>query len=127
MWLCCKSSFKTAVSGLQIQAEARIRLVSGIKRYFHGKRGEGLLSARGMQLLDFICDVQMDHADRPLFMWAYAERWESLPSCGTGSSTLAPFDKDLHARYCFSNVFWSWCLLQFTSDLETALSVSGLL
>lgn len=73
---------------VQIQAEARIRLVSGIKRYFHGKRGEGLLSARGMQLLDFICDVQMDHAERPLFMWAYAERWDSLLSCGTTFSAL---------------------------------------
>ena len=59
---------------LQIKAEARIRLVSGIKRYFHGKRAEGLLSARGMQLLDYTCDVQMDHADRALFMWQMAEK-----------------------------------------------------
>ena len=63
---------------VQIQAEARIRLVSGIKRYFHGKWAEGLLSARGMQLLDFACDVQMDHADRSLFMWTLAERYETL-------------------------------------------------
>ena len=27
-------------------AEARVRLVVGLKRYFHGKRMEGLLSSR---------------------------------------------------------------------------------
>lgn len=51
-----------------------MRLVAGLKRYFHGKRAEGLLSARGMQLLDYACDLQMDHADKPLFMWAFIER-----------------------------------------------------
>ena len=32
-----------------------------------------------MQLLDFTCDVQMDHADRALFMWKLAERWAPIP------------------------------------------------
>ena len=59
---------------MQILAEARIRLVSGLKKYFHGKRAEGLLSARGMQLLDFMCDLQMDHAEEPLFMWSLTEK-----------------------------------------------------
>lgn len=59
---------------LQILAEARIRLVSGLKKYFHGKRGEGLLSARGIQVLEFMCNIQIDNADEPLFMWSLTER-----------------------------------------------------
>lgn len=59
---------------MQILVDARARLVMGLKRYFHGKRAEGLLSASGMQLLDYACDHQMDSPDQPLFMWALIER-----------------------------------------------------
>jgi len=64
---------------VQILAEARIRLVSGLKKYFHGKRAEGLLSARGIQVLDFMCDLQMDLAHEPLFMWSLTETYALLP------------------------------------------------
>ena len=62
-------------NGLQMTEEARLRLVAGLKRYFHHKRAEGLLSARGMQLLDWACSLQMDQANRPLFLWSHIERW----------------------------------------------------
>lgn len=54
--------------------EARARLVTGLKRYFHGKRAEGLLGANGVQLLDYACDLQMDHSEKALFMWGLVER-----------------------------------------------------
>ncbi len=55
--------------------EARVRLVAGLKRYFHAKRGEGLLSAEGMQLLDHACDLAMDRADHPLDIWSTVRRY----------------------------------------------------
>ena len=55
--------------------DARARLVTGLKRYFHGKRAEGLLGASGMQLLDYACNLQMDSPDEPLFMWSLIERY----------------------------------------------------
>lgn len=44
-------------------AEARVRLVVGFKRYFHGKRIEGLLSSRVSLLLDlkFCCCMHCAH------------------------------------------------------------------
>ena len=50
----------------EVEVEARIRLVMSLKRYFHAKRAEGLLSAEGLRLLDHACDVAIDRADRPL-------------------------------------------------------------
>lgn len=46
-----------------------MRLVAGLKRYFHAKRGEGLLSVRGMQILDHACDIAIDQAEQPLALW----------------------------------------------------------
>ena len=67
------------LSWFQVLIEARIRLVSGLKRYFHGKRTEGLLSARGMQLLDYVCDAQIDHAHEPLCLWEHIEQYALRP------------------------------------------------
>jgi hypothetical protein len=39
---------------------------AGLKRYFHAKRGEGLLSAQGLRILDYACDRAMDQAHAPL-------------------------------------------------------------
>ena len=58
----------TCCALLQVLIETRIRLISGLKRYFHDKRAEGLLSARGIQLLDRACDASMDHNKDPLHM-----------------------------------------------------------
>jgi len=57
-----------------VLAEARVRLVAGLKRYFHDKRGQGLLSGRGMLVLDHACDVAMDGSSSPLVMWSSLER-----------------------------------------------------
>lgn len=55
-------------------SEARIRLVSGLKRYFHDKRGRGLLSAEGVQLLDHSCSGAVDQPNKPLAIWKGIER-----------------------------------------------------
>lgn len=70
VWHC----HRACCGGAQMTEEARLRLVAGLKRYFHGKRAEGLLSARGMQLLDWACALQMDQAGRPLFLVQHIER-----------------------------------------------------
>ncbi|KAL4858875.1 Protein ACTIVITY OF BC1 COMPLEX KINASE 3 [Chlorella vulgaris] len=55
-------------------SESHMRLVAGLKRYFHAKRGEGLLSAQGLRILDYACDRAMDQAHAPLDIWSVAER-----------------------------------------------------
>lgn len=65
----------------QVVVEARVRLVAGLKRYFHAKRGEGLLSAEGMQLLDHACDLAMDRADHPLNIWSTVRRYSTRLAC----------------------------------------------
>ncbi|GFH19949.1 Na_H_Exchanger domain-containing protein, partial [Haematococcus lacustris] len=50
-------------------AEYRVRLLSGLKRHFHAKHTEGLLSDRGLRLLDWCCDSALDEADTPLDLW----------------------------------------------------------
>jgi hypothetical protein len=37
------------------QAERRVRALSGLKRYYHRKRQEGLLSSYGLRMLDNAC------------------------------------------------------------------------
>lgn len=63
-----------SVRYLQVLAEARVRLVAGLKRYFHEKRGQGLLSGRGIVELDHACDAAMDRSDQPLSIWTVVER-----------------------------------------------------
>ncbi|GMH41796.1 hypothetical protein BSKO_09706 [Bryopsis sp. KO-2023] len=57
----------------EIIQEARIRLLAGMKKYFHEKRMAGLLSSRGLRILDSGCDIGMNHPDRPLDTWAYVK------------------------------------------------------
>ena len=58
----------------QVLAEARVRLVAGLKRYFHEKRAQGLLTGRGILVLDHACDAAMDASSDPLLIWAIVER-----------------------------------------------------
>jgi hypothetical protein len=44
----------------EMLAEHRMRLIAGLKRYFHRKRHEGLLSSQGLRLLDNACDTCTD-------------------------------------------------------------------
>ena len=81
-----------ALLTLQVLAEARVRLVAGLKRYFHDKRGQGLLSGRGIVVLDHACDVAMDASASPLVMWSSLERW-AMPSCSSHVS-LCCLSKD---------------------------------
>lgn len=54
-------------------AEARARLAGGLKRYVFARRAEGLLSPQGARLLGHACDAAIQHADRPLAIWADAK------------------------------------------------------
>ncbi len=49
---------------MQAAKEARIRLLTGIKRYVHAKRAEGLLSPEGLLRLDEACDRALDDPDK---------------------------------------------------------------
>ena len=51
-----------------------MRLVAGLKRYFHEKRAQGLLTGRGILVLDHACDAAMDASSDPLLIWAIVER-----------------------------------------------------
>lgn len=73
-WVEPSEAVNSGVSCDQMLAEARVRLVAGLKRYFHDKRGQGLLSGRGIVELDHACDAAMDRSDEPLSIWRVVER-----------------------------------------------------
>ena len=60
---------------MQVLSEGRIRLVSGLKRYFHEKRGRGLISAEGVQLLDHACSAAVDQSSQSLNIWSNMEKY----------------------------------------------------
>ena len=55
----------------EMVAEHRMRLIAGLKRYFHRKRHEGLLSTQGLRLLDNACDTCTDEPLNELDVFAY--------------------------------------------------------
>jgi hypothetical protein len=59
---------------VQVLSEGRIRLVSGLKRYFHSKRGRGLISPEGVQLLDHACSAAVDDPKQRLNIWQNIEK-----------------------------------------------------
>lgn len=75
-------------------SEARIRLVSGLKRYFHDKRGRGLLSAEGVQLLDHACSGAADQPDQPISIWQNIERWaRTVVKTAKAASLMLPLSR----------------------------------
>jgi hypothetical protein len=48
---------------------------AGLKRYFYGKRMEGLLSARGLRILDAACEVGLEDPSKPVRLWGSMSRW----------------------------------------------------
>lgn len=59
------------------------RIPAGLKRYFHAKRGEGLLSAQGLRILDYACDRAIDQAQAPLVSSSHTLR-ACTALCRTG-------------------------------------------
>ncbi|WIA16848.1 hypothetical protein OEZ85_013781 [Tetradesmus obliquus] len=55
-------------------ADARSWLLSGLKRYFYGKRMDGLLSAAGLRILDSACEVALEDPTKPLRLWGSLSR-----------------------------------------------------
>jgi hypothetical protein len=55
----------------EMVAEHRMRLIAGLKRYFHHKRREGLLSAQGLRLLENACDSCTDQPLSELDVFGY--------------------------------------------------------
>jgi hypothetical protein len=49
-------------------------LCAGLKRYFYGKRMEGLLSARGLRILDAACEVGLEDPSKPVRLWGSMSR-----------------------------------------------------
>ena len=52
----------------------RPRPPPGLKRCFHAKRMQGLLSARGLRILDYGCDTILDDPYQPMALWDVIER-----------------------------------------------------
>ncbi|DBA77107.1 hypothetical protein WJX77_005031 [Trebouxia sp. C0004] len=88
----------------EVLSEGRIRLVAGLKRYFHSKRGRGLISAEGVQLLDHACSAAADDPKQRLNIWQNIEK----DLCGGwGIAFLAHF-LFLLRRYNVSRHDWRW-------------------
>ena len=54
--------------------ELRVRLANSLKRHFHAKRADGLLSGRATRVLDTACDEAIDEPAAPLRLWGAVER-----------------------------------------------------
>ncbi|CAD7700965.1 unnamed protein product [Ostreobium quekettii] len=54
----------------QLVAEARARFVTGIKHSFCERRNLGLISSRGLRVLEWACDVTIERSDEPLGIWS---------------------------------------------------------
>lgn len=80
-------------------AECRTSLLAGLKRHFHFKSAEGLLSKGSLRLLDFACDAALSRPHKPLNLWKEVRVWLNgcdgaaggllaglLLECGGGSS-----------------------------------------
>ena len=61
---------------VSVEREWRRRLISGLLRYFHGKRQEGLLSTTGMRILEYACEKELEESllSKPLGMWPRLEK-----------------------------------------------------
>eukprot|EP00798_Chlamydomonas_sp_ICE-L_P030883 gene30883-35931_t len=55
-------------------AEYRERLLSGLKRAFHSRNQEGLLSTRGLRILDKCLDGALEESEEELDVWERVER-----------------------------------------------------
>lgn len=55
-------------------AERRTRLLAGLKRYFVGKRLNGLLSVEGLRILQYACDKAADDPETPLSVWTELQK-----------------------------------------------------
>ncbi|KAG1664314.1 hypothetical protein FOA52_005712 [Chlamydomonas sp. UWO 241] len=53
----------------EVLQEYRMRILQALKRYYHGKHEEGLLSAQGLRILDFCISQAEDRPDRPINLW----------------------------------------------------------
>lgn len=62
----------------EMVAEHRMRMIAGMKRYFHRKRNEGLLSNQGLRTLDHACDSCMDRPERPIDIFGHLQAVSSL-------------------------------------------------
>ncbi|KAL4855761.1 Sodium/hydrogen exchanger 8 [Chlorella vulgaris] len=57
-----------------VLSEMRSRLIAGLKRYFHAKRLEGLLSVQGLRILEYACDYAAEHTLQSLSVWKLLEK-----------------------------------------------------
>lgn len=53
----------------QVLAEARFRMLAGLKKYFHDRRTQGFLSGQALRLLHWACDIAMENSAVKLEIW----------------------------------------------------------
>ena len=63
------STNKESVLSFEGLAEARTRMMWGIKRYIYSKRQEGLLSPDGARILAYACDSAIEDSGNSLDIW----------------------------------------------------------
>jgi hypothetical protein len=78
----------------EMVAENRMRMIGGMKRYFHRKRNEGLLSSQGLRTLVHACDTCTDRPHLPINIFGRLDVRASFPtsaalSLGTPRQTNA--------------------------------------
>ena len=63
---------------------------AGLKRAFHARHQEGLLSGRGLRILDFCCDSALDEPGRQLDLWQRVEKEVGGVKRGRGGLECPP-------------------------------------
>lgn len=63
----------------EMLAEARMRVLASLKRYFHRKRHEGLLSGNGLRMLDNACDTCIDRSFEPIDVFSKLSSVRAVP------------------------------------------------
>ena len=63
------STNREVASSFEGLAEARTRMIWGIKRYIYSKRQEGLLSPSGARILAYACDSAIEESGNSLDIW----------------------------------------------------------
>jgi len=83
-------------------AERRVRLALGLKRYFHHKRIEGLLSNQALRVLDNIMDTIIDQPVKPQPAWQQLERCAPPPRAAPAAPHVRPAAHGRRWRGCRS-------------------------
>lgn len=68
------ATHREAAPSFEGLAEARTRMIWGMKRYIYSKRQEGLLSPGGARMLAYACDSAIEDSGNSLDIWAFVNQ-----------------------------------------------------